>query len=354
MDEFENKLDEGITFGEELESLDTDLLEAGDYLTIKTKSGSRYIFKVISKNSEGIKIKCVAGPKELFEEEGNLMNDELLVGGKLLFGEDLTNASSVSRLRGIIVTEDVPDLSGKPVEYGKKLDLVETASLEMGDLITIEIKSSTPFYVFEVTGIDKAIYSGENETIEYIQIIVRVRVGKKEHKGRAVRLTSSFIQKNCILKGKYLLEDDDERPFKLRRRIKEILVTKGLPEVVRSEIHSAVVDTVEEIPEEISVEVSTPQKPIIMTGLSEKQQVVLLNLGLNIDEGITENDLKSAWDEFKRKLNNPEERDELIDVFQDFFFKLPPKNMELGMLLKKVRITLNQISIRCFSKEVIG
>lgn len=369
----ENNLDNDFEYGEQLTIFETSKLQVGDFMTINTISGSRYVFKILSREQEGVKVRCIAGPEELLNHEDIIMNEEIFVNGKLLFGMDLSDAPQTSRVKGIIVTKGPPDFSkGSEFLYEKESERVETSSLEVGDLVVIDVKSkSTPTYVLEVIAVDMAVFLEGDKAIRYAQPKVIIKLGKKYHEGNVVKLTSSVIQRGCYLKGMNVVSDDEEldeedKKFILRRKIRKVTVTKNLFAKIK-DVVSGVIDIPDSNEPEESKELDTtgitsgeihipdPIRPHISPKiLSDDYRETLEHLGVNLSECLTEWDIKEAWYKFKERFNDPEKKQKLIEEFRDTFIFYPPTDIAVSILYKGVLIKLNFIISFYFKGEKIS
>lgn len=136
-----------------LKELEVADLQPGDFLHLKTRNGSRYIFQVIMAIEEKRFLRCIFGNPILVGASGEIYNESIKVNHKLVFGKSQSEGvNNTSSLREIIVKRDAkPHISKK--EYGISVRELETNSLEIGDFINIRTKNST--YVFNIVGIDR-------------------------------------------------------------------------------------------------------------------------------------------------------------------------------------------------------
>lgn len=141
-----------FTYETKLDKLKVSDLQPGDFLHLKTKRGTRYVFQVIIKEGEKTFIKCNYGRPILEGSTGQVRNESLEKKIPLIYGKS-DGFNQTSSLREIIVSLDrEPKIAQK--RYDTELDEIDACTLEAGDYIKINTRNST--YVFKVITIDSA------------------------------------------------------------------------------------------------------------------------------------------------------------------------------------------------------
>ncbi|MFC1810720.1 hypothetical protein ACFLZH_04425 [Patescibacteria group bacterium] len=107
MEGIETNNGQPLEYNKRIPGLNPDELQVDDYLNLETESGSRYIFRVVSKNEEDrVVIEFISGPNALEETQGKLADTKIELGKILNYKGGTTNI-----LVGIVVTQ------GAPYEY---------------------------------------------------------------------------------------------------------------------------------------------------------------------------------------------------------------------------------------------
>ncbi len=133
-----------------LDSVRAEDLQPGDFLHLKTKRGTRYVFQTIMAEDDKRFIRCIYGRPILQNTSGQIRNESIEKNVPLIYGKS-ENFNQTSSIREIIVKRtDAPEINEKI--YDKPLNELDVYKLEINDYIKVKTRNST--YVFKVTFID--------------------------------------------------------------------------------------------------------------------------------------------------------------------------------------------------------
>ena len=144
-------------YGIPVESVKVAQLNVGDFLNLKTKSGSKYIFRVEGKASdeegERILVSCIFGPEKMKDSSGKVDSNVIMLGEKFRYGRARTN-----ELTQIIVSK-MPVLSVQSqIELNTSILELEVKQLQIGHIIYAVSKNDT-IYILKI--FDRSEASGE-------------------------------------------------------------------------------------------------------------------------------------------------------------------------------------------------
>ncbi len=150
MEGIDTQDDYPLELNEYISGLYPDELQVDHYLNLATASGSRYVFRVVSKGAKnGVVIKFVSGPKALKKAEGKLADTIIELSGILDF-----KGGSTSTLAGIVITQGAPyEYPYVELKYNEFLDELDSEQLRVGDHIYFGTEDGQT-YIAKIINVD--------------------------------------------------------------------------------------------------------------------------------------------------------------------------------------------------------
>jgi hypothetical protein len=135
-------------YGIPVESVRVRQLNVGDFLNLKTKSGSKYIFRVDGKavddEGERILVSCIFGPEKMKDSSGKVDSNIIMLNEKFRYGRAKTN-----EITQIIVSK-MPVLTlQSQVALNTSILEIEVKQLQIGHIIYAVSKNDT-VYILEI------------------------------------------------------------------------------------------------------------------------------------------------------------------------------------------------------------
>jgi hypothetical protein len=146
MENIDTQNEQPLKLNKYIPGLHPEDLQVDYYLNLETESGSRYVFRVVSKDAEeGVVIEFVAGAKALEGSKGKLSSRKIELENILNF-----KGGSTSTLIGIVVTQGAPyEYPYVELEYNVLLEELDVGQLRIGDHIYFGTEDGQT-YVVEV------------------------------------------------------------------------------------------------------------------------------------------------------------------------------------------------------------
>jgi hypothetical protein len=179
-----------FAYDTKLDRLKVSDLQPDDFLHLKTKRGTRYVFRVFMKEGDKIFIKCEYGRPILEDSTGQLRNDSLEKNIPLIYGKS-EGLNQTSSLREIIVSRNGEPKAAQK-QYETEVNETDSSTLEPGDYIKINTRNS--IYIFKVISIDSAI------GLPFIKTVG----GNSRFLGKKGRLLSAVIETGYSLHTEFV------------------------------------------------------------------------------------------------------------------------------------------------------
>lgn len=198
-----------LEYNKRIPELNPNDLQVDDYLNLETESGSRYIFRVESKNIiDGVVIEFISGSKALEGTQGRLANKRIELGKILDYKGGSTNI-----LVGIVVTQGAPyEYPYVKLEYDLFLgesdfEELDSDQLLVGDYIYFGAEDGQT-YIVEVMDMDEEMplirFVGGRNTLE-------VKEGYLETKNLKIGMRfRNSVSKTMPIQHMFVLPDRDE------------------------------------------------------------------------------------------------------------------------------------------------
>jgi len=137
-----------LQYGVPVDSVKVSQLNVGDFLNLKTKSGSKYIFRVEGKASdeegERVLVFCIFGPEKMKDSSGKVDSNVIMLRERFRYGRARTN-----EITQIIVSK-MPVLSVQSqVALNSSILELEVKQLQIGHIIYAVSKNET-IYILQI------------------------------------------------------------------------------------------------------------------------------------------------------------------------------------------------------------
>lgn len=265
-----------VEYGTKLDSIEVRHLQAGDFLHLKTKRGTRYVFMVYLIDGDKKFIRCLHGRPILVNSAGQIRNDRIEKKVPLIYGTS-NGFNQTSSIREIIIRQDgEPKIA--PKEYDVPLNELEVSTLEPEDYLIVRTQNST--YVFKVTSFDDSsgmpfvnIVGGNNKFLRQKGRILN-GVIELNHPINTETVDTSTVQSIIVSKNYNVELPEPPNPFgDFQPSMPHIRVPESIPEVSKK-----------------------IQSPYFVT-----QQELVTALGIE-NEKLTKATLEAAWLYFEHEF----------------------------------------------------